>query len=156
MGEDSKKIIAKNRRARHDYEILDRFEAGISLKGTEVKSVRAGHVNLKDSYGDIVRGELYLIGVHIAPYEQGNIYNHEPERPRKLLMHRKEITRLGQQVAEKGLALVPLSVYFKNGKVKVELGLCKGKKTHDKRAAIQDRDVKREMDHAMKSVRRGG
>ena len=151
----SKKVITQNRKARHDYEILDRFEAGLVLKGTEVKSLRNGQVTLKDSYADVSQGEMYLVGVHISPYEMGNIYNHEPERRRKLLMHRREIDKIGAQVAEKGLALVPLSMYFLNGKAKVELGLCRGKKSHDKRDTIRDRDVKREMDQAMKDARRG-
>ncbi len=150
----SKKIITQNKRARFEYEILDRYEAGMVLQGTEVKSLRAGHVTLKDSYADVVKGELYLVGAHINPYEMGNIYNHDPERPRKLLMHRQEITRISSQIAEKGLTLVPLSLYFLNGKVKIELGLGRGKNTRDKRDTIRDRDVKREMDIAMKNAQR--
>jgi len=149
------KIVVSNRRARHDYHVLEKHEAGIVLRGTEVKSLRAGHIVLKDSYADIVGSELYLIGAHINPYEQGTAWNHEPERPRKLLMHKREIDRLGAQVAEKGLTLVPLSVYFKEGKAKVEIGLCRGKQTIDKRRTIQDREVKREMDRAVKEVRKG-
>jgi SsrA-binding protein len=149
------KIIVTNRRARHDYHVLEKHEAGIVLRGTEVKSLRAGHMVLKDSYADIIGGELYLVGAHINPYEQGTAWNHEPERPRKLLLHKREIERLGAQVAEKGLTLVPLSVYFKDGKAKVELGLCRGKQTIDKRRTIQEREVKREMDRAVKDVRKG-
>lgn len=147
MGE---KLVVQNRRARHDYQVLDTFEAGIELRGTEVKSLRAGHMTLKDSYADIQHGEMFLVGAHINPYEQGNIYNHDPERDRKLLMHKREIERLGSQVAEKGLTLIPLRVYFKNGRAKVELGLCRGKQTHDKRTSIRERDAKREMDRAIK------
>jgi SsrA-binding protein len=149
------KTIVSNRRARHDYHVLEKHEAGIVLRGTEVKSLRAGHMVLKDSYADIIGGEMYLVGAHINPYEQGTAWNHEPERQRKLLLHKREIERLGAQVAEKGLTLVPLSVYFKDGKAKVELGLCRGKQTIDKRRTIQEREVKREMDRAVKDVRKG-
>jgi SsrA-binding protein len=135
--------------------VLEKLEAGIVLRGTEVKSLRAGHMVLKDSYADIIGNELYLVGAHINPYEQGTAWNHEPERPRKLLVHKQEIKRLGAQVAEKGLTLVPLSVYFKEGKAKVEIGLCRGKQTIDKRRSIQEREVKREMDRAVKSIRKG-
>lgn len=144
MGE---KIIAVNRRARHDYHVLEQYETGIELRGTEVKSLRAGRITLKDSYGDVIDGELYLIGAHISPYEQGNIYNHAPERRRKLLMHKREIRRLGGVIAEKGLTLVPLRVYFKQGKAKIELGLCRGKTGVDKRDAIRERDIRREIAH---------
>ena len=149
MGE---KQIAHNRRARHDYHVLERFEAGLALQGTEVKSLRAGHVTLKDSYAEVQEGEIFLVGVHISPYEQGNIYNHEPERRRKLLMHKREIVRLGAQVAQKGLTLIPLRVYFSRGKAKVEIGLCRGKNTVDKRAVMRERDVRREMDRAIKQA----
>jgi len=149
------KTIVSNRRARHDYHVLEKFEAGIELRGTEVKSLRDGHMVLKDSYADIIQGQLYLVGAHISPYERGNVWNHEAERTRKLLMHRKEIDRLEAQVGEKGLTLVPLSVYFKEGKAKVELGLCRGKHTVDKRHTIREREVKREMDRAVKGVRKG-
>ena len=148
MGE---KLIAQNRKARHDYHILDNYEAGIALTGTEVKSLRAGNMNLKDSYVDVSNDELYLVGAYMAPYEQGNIHNHEPERRRKLLMHKREIVRLAAQVAEKGLTLVPLRVYFKRGKAKVEIGLAKGKQTIDKRDTIKERDAKRELERAMKN-----
>ncbi|MBM3289325.1 MAG: SsrA-binding protein SmpB, partial [Candidatus Hydrogenedentes bacterium] len=142
------------RRARHDYHVLEKHEAGIELRGTEVKSLRAGHIVLKDAYADVEGGEMFLVGVHINPYEQGTVWNHEPERKRKLLMHKREIAKLGAQVAEKGYTLVPLSVYFKEGRAKVEIGLCKGKQTFDKRDTIRDREVKREIDRAMKGVRR--
>lgn len=145
------KLIAQNRKARHDYHILDSYEAGIALTGTEVKSLRAGNINLKDSYVDVSKDELYLVGAYIAPYEQGNIFNHEPERKRKLLMHKREIIRLASTVAEKGLTIVPLRVYFKQGKVKVEIGLAKGKQTIDKRDTIKERDAKREIERAMKN-----
>lgn len=148
------KIVVQNRKARHDYHILDTFEAGIELRGTEVKSLRQGHMILKDSYCDIVGGEAFLVGAHISPYEQGNIYNHEPERRRRLLLHKKEIEKLGAQVAEKGLALVPLKVYFKNGKAKLSLGLCRGKKAFDKRETIKKREMQREMDQAVKQAQR--
>jgi SsrA-binding protein len=152
MGE---KIIVTNRRARHDYHVLEKHEAGIELRGTEVKSLRAGHVVLKDSYADVVNGELFLIGAHINPYEQGSVWNHEPERDRKLLMHKREIRRLASQTAEKGLTLVPLRLYFKQGRAKVELGLCRGKHTVDKRRTIQEREVKREMERAVRGRREG-
>jgi len=149
----SEKIVTQNRRARREYQILDTYEAGIALHGTEVKSLRAGNMTLKDSYADVTnKGEIYLVGAHIAPYEKGNIHNHDPERRRRLLLHKKEILRLGQQIAEKGLTVVPLKVYFKHGKAKIELGLCRGKHTIDKRKTIQDREVKREMDRAMKDA----
>lgn len=151
MGE---KVVIQNRRARHDYHVLEKHEAGIELRGTEVKSLRAGHIVLKDAYADVEGGEIFLVGVHINPYEQGTVWNHEPERRRKLLMHKREIAKLGAQVAEKGYTLVPLSVYFKEGRAKVEIGLCKGKQTFDKRDTIRDREVKREIDRAMKDTRR--
>lgn len=148
------KLVAKNPKAYHDYFVEEKFEAGVSLAGTEVKSIRLGNVNLKDSYCIAKDGELTLHGVHISPYEQGNIFNKDPRRPRKLLMHKREILRLYQKVKTDGYALVPLSVYFKNARVKVEIGLCKGKKLYDKREAAAIRDAKREMDRARKD--RGG
>lgn len=148
------KLIVENRRARHDYHILERFEAGIELRGTEVKSLRDGKMTLKDSYADIEAGEILLVGAHISPYEQGNVWNHDPERPRKLLLHKHEILKLGSQVAEKGLTIIPLRVYFKKGRAKVELGLCRGKNVVDKRATIRDRAVKREIERYMKSQKR--
>ena len=147
------KTVAQNRRARRDYHVLERHEAGIELQGTEVKSLRQGHITLKDSYADLENGELFLLNAHISPYEQGNIHNHDPERPRRLLMHKREILRLGARVDERGLTLVPLRVYFKQGRVKVELGLCKGKHTVDKRDAIRERDIQRETEREIKDAR---
>jgi SsrA-binding protein len=151
MGE---KTIVQNRRARHEYHILEHHEAGIELQGTEVKSLREGHITLKDSYANVEEGEMFLVGVHINPYEQGNIYNHEPERTRRLLMHKREILKLGARVAEKGLTLIPLRLYFKDGRVKVEIGLCQGKHTIDKRETLREREVKRELDRATKQAPR--
>ncbi len=151
MDRKETKPIAKNSKAFHDYFVEERYEAGVVLAGTEVKSIRQGGVNLKDSFCQVKDGELWLYGVHISPYEKGNIFNKDPRRPRKLLMHRREILRLGMAVQRDGLTLVPLSLYFKDAKVKVELGLCKGKKLYDKRASAAERDAKRDMDRAMKS-----
>ena len=144
------KIAAQNRKAYHDYFVEDRYEAGIELFGTEVKSIRKGALNLKDAYCIAKNGELYLHGMHISPYEHGNIFNKDPVRPRRLLMHKREIQKLHAQVQQDGAALIPLSVYFKDSLVKVELGLCKGKKLHDKRDAAAARDARRDMDRAMK------
>jgi SsrA-binding protein len=144
------KQIAANRKAFHEYFVLDRFEAGIELFGTEVKSIRAGEVNLKDSFCMVRNGELFLRGMHVSPYEKGNIFNRDPVRLRRLLMHRREITRLGARVAQEGVALIPLSIYLKDSRVKVELGLCKGKKLHDKRDADAERTAKRDMERTMK------
>jgi SsrA-binding protein len=151
MGEHS---IAQNRRARHEYHILESHEAGIELVGTEVKSLREGHIVLKDSYADVENGQMYLVGAHINPYDKGNIYNHDPERRRRLLMHKHEIKKLGARVAEKGLTLVPLRLYFKQGRVKVEVALCQGKHTVDKRDTIREREVKREVDREIKRIPR--
>ena len=145
------KIITVNRQARHNYFVLEAFEAGIELTGTEVKSIRAGGVNLKDSWCSIDNGELFLKGAHISPYEKGNIFNRDPFRVRRLLMHKAEISRLYGKVKQDGLTLIPLSLYFKNSNVKVELGLCKGMQLHDKRADMAARDAKREIDRALKS-----
>ena len=145
-----KKEIASNRKAFHDYFILDRYEAGIELKGTEVKSIRAGKLNLKDSFCTVKNGELILHGMHVSPYDHGNRFNPDPVRPRRLLMHKREILKLGQSVQQDGNALIPLSLYFKGSRVKLELGLCKGKKLHDKRDAAAKRDAGREMDRALK------
>ncbi|MBQ7268075.1 MAG: SsrA-binding protein SmpB [Synergistaceae bacterium] len=148
---NNNKTVALNRKARHDYFILDTFECGIVLTGTEIKSVRAGNLNLKDSYASLENGEILLVGVHISPYEKGTYYNHEPERDRKLLMHKHEILRLRNKTREKGLTLVPLSVYIKDGKrAKVELALVKGRTTHDKRDMIADRDAKRTIARAVR------
>ena len=144
------KEICANRKAFHEYFVLERFEAGIELAGTEVKSIRGGKVNLKDSYCTVKNGELFLRGTHISPYEHGNIFNKDPVRPRRLLMHKREIQKLNARVMQDGVALIPLSLYFKDGRVKVELGLCKGKKLHDKRDSEADRQAKRDIDRAMK------
>ena len=148
------KIVAANKKARHDFFIEDTYEAGIELSGTEVKSIRAGKVNLRDSYAQVKDGEMFLYNVHISPYEHGNIFNRDPVRPRRLLLHKREISRLQALVQQDGYALVPLSVYFKNARVKVEVGLCKGKKNYDKRDAMAKRDAKRDIDRAMKSYNR--
>jgi len=145
------KQIASNRKAYHDYFIDDKYEAGISLIGTEVKSLRLGQVNLKDSYCSIKNGELFLNGVHISPYEKGNIFNRDPRRTRKLLMHKREILKLFSLVSQKGYTLIPLSFYFKDSKVKVEIGLCRGKKLYDKRDAEAEKQAKRDSDRAFKN-----
>ena len=150
MGKDTIKSVANNRKAYHDYFIEDKFEAGIELAGTEVKSIRQGHVNLKDAFAIVKDGKMTVHGMHISPYEKGNIFNKDPLRPRKLLMHKREILRLHAKVKQDGYALVPLSVYFKGPRVKVELGLAKGKKLYDKREAAAQRDAKREMDRVKK------
>ncbi len=144
------KIITDNRKARHDYFIEETYEAGIELFGTEVKSLRAGTVNLKDSYCEIDKGELFALGIHISPYEQGNIFNKDPLRPRKLLMHKREIMKLAGLVARDGYTLVPLSLYFKGSHVKMALGLCRGKKLYDKRDDIARKDANREIERKMK------
>ena len=145
------KIIADNRKARHDYFVIETYEAGIELFGTEVKSLRAGTVNLKDSYCDIDGGELFALGVHISPYEQGNIFNKNPLRPKKLLMHKREIMKLTGLVSREGYTLVPLSLYFKGSRVKMAVGLCKGKKLYDKRDSAAKRDADRTIEKAMKN-----
>ena len=155
MGTEQKKIAAQNKKAFHDYFVLDRYEAGIELCGTEVKSIRQGKLNLKDSWCSIVDGELFVNGMHISPYEHGNIFNRDPDRDRRLLMHKREIRKLHDLQKQDGYALIPLSLYFKDSRVKVELGLCKGKKTYDKREAVAKRDAKREMDRAMREKNRG-
>ena len=152
---DSIKKIAVNKKARHDYFIISSHEAGIALQGTEVKSIRDHRLNFLDSYARVNNDELWLIGLHISPYEKGNIHNHEPLRPRKLLMHTREIKRLKKSTQEKGLTIIPLSIYLKNGKVKVELALAKGKRLYDKRQDTAARDARREMDRARKSSAAG-
>ena len=147
---DTTKTIADNRKARHDYFVIETYEAGIELFGTEVKSLRRGGVNLKDSYCDLDGGELFALGVHISPYEQGNIFNKDPLRPKKLLMHKKEIMKLTGLVSREGYTLVPLSLYFKGSYVKMALGLCKGKKLYDKRDDMAKRDADREIERHMK------
>lgn len=150
----SRKVVATNRKARHNFDILETYEAGIALVGSEVKSMRSGSVDLRDAYASIRDGEMWLEQAHIAPYPFARDGGHEPGRSRKLLMHRREIDRLAGTLAEKGLTLVALSVYFTNGKAKVELGLAKGRRTIDKRRAIRDREEKREMDRAARQARR--
>lgn len=145
------KVVTVNRKARSDYEILETFEAGMSLKGTEVKSLREGRMNLKDSYAAVFEGELYLLNAHISPYSHGNIQNHDPLRDRKLLMHKYEIKRLRGKTEERGLTLIPLKVYFSKGKAKVELGLGRGRKQYDKREAIKKRESAREAERELKS-----
>ena len=154
MSKESRKLIAKNSKAFHDYFVEDRYEAGIELAGTEVKSIRMGNVNLKDSFCTIKDGQMTLNGMHVSPYEKGNIFNREPRRPRRLLMHKREIRKLHDLQKQDGYALIPLSLYFKDSRVKVELGLCKGKKTYDKRDAIAKRDAKREMERAVREKNR--
>ena len=144
------KEITSNRKAFHDYFVLERFEAGIELAGTEVKSIRAGNVNLKDAFCTIKDGELFVRGMHISPYEHGNIFNKDPVRPRRLLMHKREIVKLNARIMQDGVALIPLSLYFKDSRVKVELGLCKGKKLHDKRDSEAERQTRRDIDRIMK------
>ena len=144
------KQVASNRKAFHDYFVLERCEAGIELSGTEVKSVRAGTLNLKDSYCTIKNGEIFVRGMHISPYEKGNIFNRDPDRARRLLMHKKEILKLNARVMQEGIALIPLSVYFKDSRVKVEIGLCKGKKLYDKRESDAKRQAERDIDRHMK------
>ena len=146
-------LIAENRKAWHDYFVDERYEAGIVLSGTEVKSLRKGAVNLKDSYCEIKNGELFAVGVHISPFEQGNIFNKDPLRDRKLLMHRREIMKLNGLVSQKGLTLVPLKLYFSGAHVKMEIGLCRGKKLYDKRDAAAERDANRSIDRHMKDSR---
>jgi SsrA-binding protein len=148
------KTIAENRQARHEYFILESFEAGIELVGTEVKSIRNGGVNLKDSWCAVEHGQLYVKQMHIAPYERGNIFNRDSLRVRKLLMHKKEIASLYGKAKTQGLTLIPISIYFKDSKVKLQLGLCKGKQLHDKRADIAERTAKRDIERAMKDRNR--
>jgi SsrA-binding protein len=147
------KLIVDNRRARHDYHLSDRVEAGLVLSGTEVKSLRGGEATLRQAYAEVRDGEAWLVGAEIAVYDQGNRANHEPTRPRKLLLHRREIDRLYGQVREKGLTLVPTKLYFKDGRVKVELALARGKDVRDKRRAVADREARRDMERALKARR---
>ncbi len=147
---ESVKIVAKNSKAYHDYFIEEKYEAGVELAGTEVKSIRLGNINLKDSFCIIKDGQMSVLGMHISPYEKGNIFNKEPRRPRRLLMHKREILKLFAKVKQDGYSLVPLAVYFKGPRIKLEVGLAKGKKLYDKREAAAKRDAKREMDRAIK------
>ncbi len=150
----AEKLIADNRRARHDYNLLDRYEAGLVLTGTEVKSLRGGKASLQQSYAEVRDGEAWLVGLHVPEYVEGNRSNHDPDRPRKLLLHRREIDRLYGQVREKGFTVVPTKLYFKDGRVKVELALARGKELRDKRRDIAARDARRQMERELKSVRR--
>ncbi|MBM3307257.1 MAG: SsrA-binding protein SmpB [Candidatus Eisenbacteria bacterium] len=154
MGDEAK-TVARNKRARHDYHVVDAIEAGIVLKGTEVKSVRLGKIQLVDGYARIENGEIFLHGAHISPYEYGNRFNVDPVRRRKLLLHRSEIRRLHRQVMEKGMTLVPLSAHIRNGVVKIEIGVCRGKKAFDKRETLAKRDAEREMARALRRRGRG-
>ena len=151
MGKENFKTIAENRKARHEYFVIESMETGIELVGTEVKSLRLGQVNLKESWCSIDNGELFIKGMHISPYEKGNIFNRDPIRVRKLLMHRKEINRLFGKIKQDGLTLIPLSLYFKGSRVKVQLGLCKGKKLYDKREDAAKKDAKRQIERAVKN-----
>ena len=151
MVKENFKTIAENRKARHEYFVIESMETGIELVGTEVKSLRLGQVNLKDSWCSIDNGELFIKGMHISPYEKGNIFNRDPIRVRKLLMHRKEINRLFGKIKQDGLTLIPLSLYFKGSRVKVQLGLCKGKKLYDKREDAAKKDAKRLIERAVKN-----
>ena len=155
MSEQGRKFICQNRKARHDYHILDAIEAGIALTGTEVKSLRNGNAHLKDAYARIDNEEAFLFNLHISPYEEGGRFNHEPTRARKLLLHKSEIRKLFGRVQLKGLTLVPLSLYFSKGRVKVELGIARGKKSFDKRDDLAERDAKREMERAVRRGKKG-
>jgi SsrA-binding protein len=150
----AEKLIVDNRRARHDYHLLDRVEAGVVLSGTEVKSLRTGQATLQQAYAEVRDGEAWLNGLHIPEYTQGNRSNHDPDRPRKLLLHRREIDRLYGQVREKGFTLVPTRLYFKDGRVKVEVAVARGKEHRDRRRDIAERDARRQMERELKSVRR--
>ncbi len=148
--QDTNKTVAQNKKAYHDYFVLEEYEAGIELYGTEIKSIRQGKLNLKDSWCNIIEGEIFVNGMHISPYDHGNIFNRDPLRVRKLLMHKKEINRLFGTVKQDGLSLIPLSVYFKKGRAKVKVGLCKGKKLYDKRDVAAKKDAARNIERAMK------
>jgi SsrA-binding protein len=147
----AEKLIADNRRARHEYHLLERVEAGLVLTGTEVKSLRDGHAEIRRAYGDIRNGEIWLIGAHISPYEQASVEQHDPDRDRKLLLHRREIDSMIGKVQEKGLTIVPTRLYWKNGRAKVELAVARGKDVRDKRRNIADRDARRQIERALKS-----
>ncbi|MBI5464085.1 MAG: SsrA-binding protein SmpB [Ignavibacteriales bacterium] len=145
MADQEHRVVVSNRKARHEYDILEKLEAGIALTGTEVKSLRAGNANLQDSYAMVVRGEVWLLGMHISPYERGSYLNHEPKRERKLLLTKKEIRKLISKVAEKGLTLVPLSIYFKGPYAKIELAVARGRKSYDKRESIKKKEIDRDL-----------
>jgi len=149
-----RKLIAENRKARHDFHVLERVEAGVALTGTEVKSLRDGGGNIREAYAQLRGGEVFLVGANIAPYRQGNLQNHEPTRERKLLLHRREIEQLGRKVAERGMTLVPLQLYFSDGRVKLELALARGKEGIDKRHAIAERDARRQIERAIRERER--
>jgi SsrA-binding protein len=153
--EPGQKAIATNRKAFFNYEVLDRFEAGVSLVGTEVKSIREGGLNFRDSYVEFRGGELFLVGCRIGPYSHGNLLNHAEGRTRKLLLHKREILKLGGKATEKGFTIIPLRAYLKNGRVKVEIGLARGKQTHDKRETLKKKDIERETRQAVRSRRDG-
>ena len=144
------KSIAANRRARHDYFVEETYECGLALHGTEVKSIRQGHVNLKESYAHVKNGEIFVESMHISPYEQGNIFNTDPLRPKKLLLHKNEIRKLGSEVQRQGYTLIPLQIYLKDGRMKLELGMCRGKHLHDKRDDMAARDAKRDIQRALR------
>ena len=150
MPQKGVKIVAQNRRARHDYFVLETWEAGIELKGTEVKSLRLGKCNLKDAYAAVKDGEMFAMGMHISPYEKGSYFNADPLRPKRLLMHKSEIRKAHQSVMQQGLTLIPLSVYLKDGRMKLELALCKGKKLYDKRDDMVKRDAKRDIERSLR------
>ena len=154
MAREREKLVVDNRRARHDYHLLDRYEAGIVLTGTEVKSLRDGRASLQQAYAEVRGNEAWLVGAHISVYEQGNIANHDPDRDRKLLLHKKELASLAGKVTQRGLTLVPTKLYFKNGRAKVELALARGKEQRDKRRDIAQREATRDMERALKSARR--
>ncbi len=147
---DAVQVIARNKKAYHDYFVLETYEAGLELYGTEIKSIRLGRVNLKDSYCGVDDGEMFALGMHISPYEQGNIFNRDPMRRKRLLLHKREILKLFQQSREQGLSIIPLELYIKNGRAKLQIGLCKGKKLHDKREVAAKRSAQRDIDRAMK------
>jgi len=150
MAKEEIKVVCENRKARHDYFIHETYEAGIELKGTEVKSLRVGKANLRDSYAEVKDGEIFIEHLHISPYEQGNIFNHEPLRRRRLLMHKKEILKLFGKTREKGFTLIPLKIYFKKGRAKLELSLASGKHNYDKRAALHEKSAQRDIERALK------
>ena len=152
---DHEKLVASNRKAFHDFFIEDTYEAGLALVGTEVKSLRDGKANLRDSYAEIRKGQLYLVGVHISPYEQGNLANHDPLRPRKLLLHKSEIDRIAIKVREKGYTIVPTRIYFKGSLAKVEIGLARGKRQYDKRADLAKKDAARDVERVLRGRERG-
>ena len=150
MDKNQKQIIANNKKAYHDYFVLETYEAGIELYGTEIKSIRAGRVNLKDSFCSVDNGEMFVIGMHISPYEHGNIFNRDPMRKKKLLMHKKEIIKLFTQNQQQGLSIIPLKLYIRKGRAKLEIGLCKGKKLHDKRNVAAEKEANRSIERALK------